>query len=91
METYLPYWITRIYAQYGAVFRIPDTFQASPVFDQNGAKAYLPRFWPTKRQNSYSASISVSQILTKKIQLSIFYGCLQEEGLLGIISKSLCW
>jgi hypothetical protein len=49
METYLPYWITRICMQ--TSFQNTGYFSGVPVFDQNGARsqAYLPAaFEPTK-------------------------------------------
>jgi hypothetical protein len=69
------------------VFRIPDTFQAflysiKMVLDRKPIYQ-LPLNLRKTNRNSYSASISVSQILTKKIQLSIFMDVLQQEGLLG--------
>jgi hypothetical protein len=78
----------REYAQYGASFQNTGYFSGVPVFDQNGARSqdYRPAaFEPYDKtnRNSYSASLSVSQILTKKIQLSIFMDVLQQEGLLG--------
>jgi hypothetical protein len=83
----------REYAQYRPVFRIPDTFQAflysiKMVLDRK--PIYLP-LNPTKDRNSYSASISVSQILTKD-SIIHFYGCFATGRFVGNISKSLfCW
>jgi hypothetical protein len=84
----------REYAQYGASFQNTGYFSGVPVFDQNGARsqAYLPAaFEPYEKtnRNSYSASISVSQILTKRFNYP-FYGCFATGRFVGnAISKSL--
>jgi hypothetical protein len=76
------------YAKYGANFQNNGFFSGVPILDQNGATSngYLPsafKSYDKTNRNSYSASISFSQILTKKIQMSIFMDVLQQEGLLG--------
>jgi hypothetical protein len=76
------------YAKYGANFQNNGFFSGVPILDQNGAtsNAYLPsvfKSYDKTNRDSYSASISFSQILTKKIQMSIFMDVLQQEGLLG--------
>jgi uncharacterized protein Veg len=76
------------YAQYGNNFQNQGYLTGVDILDQNGNKStnYLPSsFEPYTKpnRNSYSASFSFSQILTKKIQLSIFMDVLRQEGLLG--------
>lgn len=76
------------YAKYGANFQNNGFFSGVPVLDQNGttSNGYLPSAfnpYDKSNRNSYSASFSFSQILTKKIQMSIFMDVLQQEGLLG--------
>ncbi len=76
------------YAKYGANFQSNGFFSGVPVLDQNGttSNGYLPsafKPYDKSNRNSYSASFSFSQILTKKIQMSIFMDVLQQEGLLG--------
>ena len=76
------------YATYGANFQNNGFFSGVPILDQNGvvSKAYLPSAFTSysnSNRNSYSASISFSQILTKKIQLSVFMDLLKQEGLLA--------
>ncbi len=73
---------------HGTNFQNSGFFSGVPILDQNGVQsfAYLPSaFTPYSivNRNSYSASISFSQILTKKIQMSIFMDLLKQEGLLG--------
>jgi hypothetical protein len=57
------------------------------IYDQNGNRstAYVNQFkpWDSNGRNSYSASFSFSQILTKKSQLSLFFDVLQQEGKLS--------
>ena len=57
------------------------------IYDQNGnhSSAYVNQFstWTSTARNSYSASFSFSQILTKKSQLSVFFDILQQEGKLS--------
>jgi hypothetical protein len=76
------------YDAYGSAFQNNGFFSGVSILDQNGVKstAYLPSsFTPytSSNRNSYSASISFSQILTKKIQMSLFIDVLKQEGLLG--------
>ena len=76
------------YAKYGANFKNNGFFSGVSIIDQNGATSngYLPsafKPYDKSNRNSYSASISFSQILTKKIQMSVFMDVLQQEGLLG--------
>ncbi|HLP65249.1 DUF3570 domain-containing protein [Flavobacterium sp.] len=58
-----------------------------PIFDQNGNNSalYNPNFveWDSTNRNSYSASFSFSQVLTKKTQFSIFFDLVQQEGRLS--------
>lgn len=46
---------------------------------------FSPNFvaWDSKARNSYSASISFSQVLTKKTQFSIFFDLVQQDGKLS--------
>jgi hypothetical protein len=76
------------YDTYGSGFQNNGFFSGVSILDQNGVKstAYSPSaFTPysNSNRNSYSASIAFSQILTKKIQLSIFMDVLKQEGLLA--------
>ncbi|AWG23658.1 hypothetical protein FFWV33_13405 [Flavobacterium faecale] len=76
------------YSLYGSNFQSKGYFSGVTIIDQNGNKStdYLPTAFTTysnSKRNSYSASLSFSQILTKKIQMSIFMDVLKQEGLLG--------
>lgn len=76
------------YAIYGSNFLSQGYFNGVIVLDQNGQSTtdYLPTtFQPLSgtNRNSYSASFGLSQILTKKIQFSVFFDILQQQGVLS--------
>jgi len=58
------------------------------IVDKNGVSksGYDPSgftFWNDKKRNSYSLSLSVSQVINKKLQASLFLDVLQQNGLLS--------
>jgi len=74
------------YDKYGSSFLNNGYFSGITVYDQSGlaTNAYLPSQFKdiqSVNRNSYSLSFSFSQILTKKLQLSLFFDVLQQEGL----------
>jgi hypothetical protein len=76
------------YAKYGKDFQFYGYFKGVTILDQNGNAtiAYLPssfKTWTSTGRNSYSVSVSFSQILTKKSQISIFTDILQQQGMLS--------
>lgn len=76
------------YSKYGSNFQNQAYFSGVTVLDQNGnpSNGYLPSaftIYNAKNRNSYSASLSFSQILSKRIQMSVFMDVLKQEGLLG--------
>lgn len=76
------------YNQYGNNFLNSGYFSGVTVYNQNGvaSNGYLPsQFEDIKsvNRNSYSVSFSFSQILTKKLQGSIFFDVLKQQGLLS--------
>lgn len=76
------------YSKYGTSFLNQGYFNGVSVLDQNGQATtnYLPSAFQTVsgvNRNSYSASLGFSQILTKKLQFSIFFDVLQQQGLLS--------
>jgi Protein of unknown function (DUF3570) len=76
------------YSKYGVDFMNSGYFAGVPVYDQNGdiSTSYLPSQFETVQsvdRNSYSLSFSFSQIVTKKLQLSLFCDVLKQEGLLS--------
>ncbi|MFV8372007.1 DUF3570 domain-containing protein [Flavobacterium sp. LB2P74] len=76
------------FSKYGANFLNQGYFNGVTVLDQNGqgTTSYLPSaFQPITavNRNSYSASVGFSQVLTKKLQFSIFFDILQQQGLLS--------
>ena len=76
------------YSKYGANFLNQGYFFGVPVLDQNGQAStnYLPSAFKTVsnvNRNSFSASFGFSQVLTKKLQFSLFFDVVQQEGLLS--------
>ena len=76
------------YDRYGSSFMNNGYFSGVTVYDQNGlaSNGYLPsQFTEIKsvNRNSYSLSFSFSQILSKKLQASVFFDVLQQQGLLS--------
>ena len=74
--------------QYGSNFLNQGYFSGVTVLDQfgNPSTDYLPiDFEPVKsvNRNSYSASFGFSQVITKKMQFSLFFDVLQQQGLLS--------
>lgn len=78
----------RDFAANGADFLNQGIFRGKSVWDQNGQAStnYLPTaFTPVTavNRNSFSASFGLSQVLTKKLQVSVFFDVLQQQGLLS--------
>lgn len=76
------------YSIYGSNFLNQGYFSGVTVWDQNGQSTtnYLPSAFETVskvNRNSYSASFGLSQVLTKKLQFSVFFDILQQQGLLS--------
>ena len=76
------------YSKYGADFLNQGYFAGVTVLDQSGQATvnYLPSAFqtiPSVNRNSYSASVGLSQVLSKKLQVSVFFDVLQQEGLLS--------
>lgn len=76
------------YSKYGSNFLTQGYFSGVSVLDQNGVSTanYLPSAFQTVNavnRNSFSASVGFSQVLTKKLQVSVFFDVLQQQGLLS--------
>lgn len=76
------------YSKYGSDFQNQGYFAGAIVFDQNGDETtdYLPAAFQTIQsinRTSYSLSFGYSQVLNKKMQLSVFFDALQQQGLLS--------
>jgi hypothetical protein len=76
------------YETYGTSFLTSGYFTGVTVLDQNGvaSRAYLPNTfkpWTSTARNSYSASVSFSQVVSTKSQFSIFFDVLQQQGQLS--------
>lgn len=76
------------YEKYGSQFQSNGYFSGVTIYDQNGlaSTAYNPnKFISISKvnRNSYSASFSFSQIISKRAQFSLFFDLLSQEGLLS--------
>ena len=76
------------YSKYGSNFLNQGYFAGVTVLDQNGqgTSNYLPSEFQnlsSVNRNSYSASVGFSQVLSKKLQVSVFFDVLQQQGLLS--------
>lgn len=76
------------YSKYGNNFLNQGYFSGVNVLDQNGQASanYIPSAFTTisaVNRNSYSASFGFSQVLSKKLQVSLFFDLLQQRGLLS--------
>ena len=76
------------YSKYGSDFLNQGYFAGVTVLDQNGltSSSYLPSAFETisaVNRNSYSATVGLSQVLSKKLQVSVFFDVLQQQGLLS--------
>ena len=76
------------YSKYASDFLNQGYFAGVTVLDQSGQATtdYLPSAFQTissVTRNSYSASVGLSQVLSKKLQVSVFFDVLQQQGLLS--------
>lgn len=77
------------YSKYGTNLLSQGYFNGVTVYNENGVAAtenYLPSNFKDlalTNRNSYSASFGFSQIVTKRLQLSLFFDVLQQQGLLS--------
>lgn len=90
LDQWRPIYATELheYAKYGSNFLNDGFFQGVTVLDQNGdaTTSYLPsdfKLWKSTNRNSYSASFGFSQVATKKMQFSVFFDVLQQQGMLS--------
>lgn len=76
------------YDRYGSGFLNQGYFNGVTILDQagNSSTNYLPSAFTAIKsvnRNSYSASLAFSQVLTKKMQFSLFLDVVRQEGLLS--------
>jgi len=90
LDQWRPIYSTELheYAKYGTTFQSNGFFSGVTILDQNGnaTTSYLPSdftTWKSTNRNSYSASFGFSQVATKKMQFSLFFDILQQEGMLS--------
>jgi hypothetical protein len=89
-DTWRPIYPTELheYSKYGDGFLNQGFFQGVTVLDQNGnaSTAYRPTGFNQHDQtnrNSYAATLGFSQILTKRLQVSLSIDVLLQDGLLA--------
>lgn len=76
------------FSKYGANFLNQGYFSGVTVLNQNGIATsdYFPSAFETinsVNRNSYSVSLGYSQVVNKKLQFSLFFDVLQQQGLLS--------
>lgn len=76
------------FSKYGSGFLSNGYFNGVTVYNQNGIAStnYLPSEFKnltSVSRNSYSVSFAFSQILSKRLQGSVFFDLLMQEGLLS--------
>ncbi|WP_339886811.1 DUF3570 domain-containing protein [uncultured Flavobacterium sp.] len=77
------------FGKYGASYSTNGYFNGVTIINENGPEAtetYLPSKFSTLdkvNRNSYSASFGFSQVATKKMQFSLFFDVIQQQGLLS--------
>jgi len=90
LDVWRPIYPTELheYNQYGIDFLTSGYFSDVPVIDQSGNETslYKPERFSTvsgRNRNSYSASFGFSQILSKRLQASVFMDLVYQKGLLS--------
>jgi len=90
LDQWRPIYATELheYDKYGSNFQNNGFFNGVTILDQNGnaTTAYLPSdftTWNSTNRNSYAASFGFSQVTTKKMQFSLFFDILHQEGMLS--------
>jgi len=86
-NVYLDQW-RPIYPKELQEFGNNNFFNGFTIYDQNGIASsnYLPSSflsWNKNNRNSYSASFGFSQVVTQKMQFSLFFDLLQQRGALS--------
>ena len=76
------------YSKYGPDFLNQGYFSGVSLLDQDGKATldYLPSAFQTmnsSNRNSYSVSVGLSQVVSRKLQASVFFDVLQQQGLLS--------
>lgn len=89
-DTWRPIYPTELheYSKYGNGFLNQGFFQGVTVLDRNGnpSNAYRPTDFKEhdqKNRNSYAVTLTFSQILSKRLQVSLSMDILLQEGLLA--------
>jgi hypothetical protein len=87
LDQWMPIYATELseFKKYGDNFQNFGYFQNVTVYNQFGnvSNSYLPsnfKFWNSNERNSFAFSIGFSQVLTQKLQFSVFLDILKQEG-----------
>ncbi len=90
LDTWRPIYPTELheYDRYGISFLNQGYFNGVDVLNQEGTitTLYNPssfRSFSSSGRNSYSMSLSFSQILSKRLQASVFFDVIRQDGLLS--------
>ncbi|WP_430973113.1 DUF3570 domain-containing protein [Sunxiuqinia rutila] len=90
LDAWKPIYPTELheYSQYGSNFLNSGYFEGMTVLNEQGnpTTAYLPNLfseWDSKKRNSYSASLGLSQIFSRRLQASFFVDLIYQKGLLS--------
>ena len=78
----------REYMDYGSAFQTSGYFKGVTIMNQSGTTttAYLPSHfkpWTDRGRNSYTLSFFASQILSKRLQVALFFDLVMQEGMLS--------
>ena len=78
----------REYKDYGVGFQNYGYFKGVKVYDQSGnvSTSYLPsgfKEWDQTGRNSYTLSFFLSQIMTQKLQMALFFDLVLQQGMLS--------
>jgi hypothetical protein len=87
LDKWAPIYATELseFEKYGSNFQNSGYFEGVTVYNQSGntSNAYLPsnfKSWSSNERNSYAFSVGFSQVLSKKLQFSLFLDILKQEG-----------
>ena len=90
LDTWRPFYPTELreYKDYGTNFQSLGYFKGVTILNQSGiaSKEYLPnkfKSWDHNGRNSYTLSFFVSQILSKRFQMALFFDLVMQQGMLS--------
>lgn len=90
LDTWKPIYPTELreYHDYGSTFQSNGYFKGVTIMNQSGATstAYLPsgfKEWDQNGRDSYTLSLFLSQIITQKLQMALFFDVVSQQGSLS--------